>query len=85
MPNYDYKCVHCDHVFEKHRLIKYRNAPIDCPECFVYGTSHITYIKAPDIGDPVRLGITRPRSDVLDKLKDIKRNVHGNDISSRWL
>ena len=85
MPNYDYKCVYCDHVFERQRMIKDRNAPIDCPECFNYGTSHITFTKAPDIGDSVKLGITRPRSDVIDKLKDIKRNMPGNDMKSRYI
>ena len=85
MPNYDYKCVYCDNVFEKQRFIKDRNAPIDCPKCFIYGTSHLTFSKAPVIGDPVRLGITRPSSDVLDKLKDIKKKVHGSEMPSRYI
>ena len=73
------------YVFEKQRLIKDRNAPIDCPKCFIYGTSHLTFSKAPVIGDPVRLGITRPSSDVLDKLKDIKKKVHGSEMPSRYI
>ena len=85
MPNYDYKCVYCDNVFEKQRFIKDRNAPIDCPKCFVYGTSHLIFSKAPTIGDPVKLGLTRPRSDVVDKLKDIKKKVHGSEMQSRYI
>ena len=85
MPNYDYKCVYCDHVFERQRLIKDRNAPIDYPDCFNYGTSHITFTKAPTIGDPVKLGFTRPRSDVLDKLKDIKKTMPGSNMQSRFV
>jgi putative FmdB family regulatory protein len=85
MPNYDYKCVYCDNIFEKQRMIKDRNAAIDCPKCFIYGTSHLTFRNAPIIGDPVRLGVTRPSSDVLDKLKDIKKKVHGSDMPSRYI
>jgi len=72
MPYYDFSCGSCNHHFEKKLPIPEYEAPTKepCPEC-----NQMTVTKdacAPPIGDPMRLGVTRPDAgwgEVLGKIK----------------
>jgi len=85
MPLYDYRCKECGHEFEDQQTIDARNVPRynPCPECGSSGNI-ILMIGKPGMGDSVRLGIKRPQSDVIDKMKDINSNMPGSDMKSRY-
>ena len=85
MPFYDYKCKECGREFEQQQTIAARNVPrySPCPECKSSGDI-ILMIGMPGMGDSVRLGVKRPQSDVIDKMKDIKSNMPGSDMKSRY-
>ena len=86
MPTYDYKCKECNHVFEEQHSIEARNVPrySPCPNC---GTSDniIILMGNPLIGDPVRLGVTKPHTAFNERLKEIKKNYAkaGVEIQSK--
>ena len=69
MPNYDYMCKECDHVWEEQQTVASRNVPRynPCPNC---GTSEdiVLVVGSPRIGDPVQLGIRRPEKGFLENL-----------------
>lgn len=67
MPNYLYKCVECYYEFEMNLKIADRHQPVGevCPDC---GDSNSVNMKitAPSIGDPYKLGVTKPPSDFVN-------------------
>jgi len=78
MPYYDYTCQTCNYNFEKFLSIENYLIPTQepCPKC---STQNVTKdICSPAIGDPVRLGITKPPSDfskyVLGRMKHDYKN-----------
>ena len=72
MALYDYQCQECGIVFEESLPIDDRKAPTEKP-CFRCGEGEIQLlISAPNIGDPVRLGVTRPSADFNDVMQKIK-------------
>ncbi len=78
---YDYRCNSCDEIYEKNVKIAEMNDQQECPYCgsmesekFIGG--------APIIGDAVKLGITRPPSGWIDRLKEIDRKTPGSTLSS---
>ena len=79
MPNYDYECTYCNHVFESHRTIKNRKVPQNecCPACQNAGLVKLK-IGAAKIIDSIRLGIKKPPGDVAERLRDISKE-HGGD------
>ena len=62
MPNYEYLCSNCDTVIEASLPMKDYLLPetLPCPECHLDGCVHQFLSSAPGIGDPIRLGFTRP-------------------------
>ena len=74
MPLYDYQCQSCGIVFEEQMLIADRKAPTEKP-CFQCGYGEIDLlISAVSIGDPVRLGVTKPSvefNEVMQKVKTV--------------
>jgi len=62
MPNYEYKCNKCEMIFETNLKIADVDYPETqtCPECGAEKSLHWWLSSAPAIGDPIKLGITRP-------------------------
>jgi putative FmdB family regulatory protein len=72
MPLYEYECQECGIVFEEQLLIADRKAPIERP-CFKCGTGEIQMILSSiNLGDPVRLGITKPSAEFKDVMQKVK-------------
>lgn len=77
MPLYDYRCAACDHVFEKTvRMSEYQDKQ-ECPECKEMAERTVGGY-APAIGDPVRLGITKPS----EGFRDLLRSIHARSPGS---
>ena len=73
MALYDYQCQECGVVFEESLPIDDRKAPTEKP-CFKCGEGEIRLlISAPSIGDPVRLGVTKPSVEFNDVMQKIKK------------
>ena len=79
MPNYDYECTYCGHVFESQRTIKNRKVPQNecCPSCQNAGLVKLK-VGSASIIDSMRLGIKKPPGDVAERLRDINKQ-HGGD------
>src|ERR1035438_6378373 len=62
MPNYEYLCSECDVVIEAQLPMSDYKLPetLPCPECHSENCVHQFLSSAPAIGDPIKLGITRP-------------------------
>ena len=74
MPLYDYQCQSCGIVFEEQMLIAERKVPTEKP-CFQCGEGEIELMISPvSIGDPVRLGVTKPSAEFNDVMQKIKHN-----------
>lgn len=73
MPFYDYSCKSCNHKFESLHKIDERHLPCesDCPECHKSGSVEII-VGSPIIGDPIRLGITKPSGAFKERMDFIK-------------
>ena len=85
MPTYDYKCKKCGELYLDQMLpIANRLDPtkLECTTCDEKAI--VLMLGKPGMGDSVRLGIKRPQSDVIDKMKDIKSNMPGSDMKSRY-
>jgi putative FmdB family regulatory protein len=73
MPLYEYECQECGIVFEEQLLIADRKAPIEKP-CFKCETGEIKMVLSSiNLGDPVRLGITKPSAEFKDVMQKVKK------------
>ena len=79
MPNYDYECTYCGHVFESQRTIKNRKVPQNecCPSCQNAGLVKLK-VGSASIEDSMRLGIKNPPGDVAERLRDINKQYGGD-------
>ena len=61
MPNYDYECKYCNHVYESQRTIKNRKVPQNecCPSCQNAGLVKLK-VGSASIVDSIRLGAAPP-------------------------
>jgi putative FmdB family regulatory protein len=82
MPTYDYRCLDCDHVFDKLVKMSEMNNGQECPECS--STNSQKFIGgAPTFGDAFRMGILQPPDGFKDRLKEIaKTNPKIKDTSN---
>ena len=78
MPLYDYKCNTCEHEFEKNVKVANYQDPQPCPECT--GESVRIVKGCPSLGDPVRLGITKPSDGFRDVLRNIADRTPGGSV-----
>jgi len=72
MPLYSYECKSCKNFFEDSYRIAERNIPTEKP-CIKCDGEVVQVIMGMNIGDSVRLGITKPSSEfkeVLTKISD---------------
>ena len=86
MPIYDYYCKNCDYVFDEMISMSRREEPTKkkCPEC---GKKKVRqYVGAlghGGIGDPIRLGITRPSSQFNEVLQKINDNTPRSNLHQK--
>lgn len=80
MPIYDYKCSACSTEFEKTvKMVNYKDDQ-ECPSC---STMASRFVKgAPGIGDPMRLGITKPTEGWRSVLQKIHERTPGSTLKS---
>lgn len=83
MPTYDYICKSCQHQFTRILKIDDRKAPEEepCPSCNALSVSQ-TFTTAPAIGDPIRIGVTKKRSDFNEVLKGIHSKTAGSKLDT---
>ena len=84
MPYYDYKCKHCDNVWEEKRTIDDRNIPLDapCPFCETEGQVIQSISSAPRLCDPHRMGRIKPSADWRDFTDRLRKNNPGSDFTT---
>jgi len=86
MPTYDYVCQECKHHFELITKIDNRKDAEEepCPNCTAPAVELV--MSAPAIGDPVRLGITRPDGGFSEVLQKIHKSNRGSQLhNSRYI
>ena len=73
MPLYSYECKSCENFFDDSFSINERKTPTEkpCSEC---GGEVVQAITGMNIGDSVRLGITKPSSEFTEVLTRISDN-----------
>lgn len=78
MPIYKYNCLNCDHMFERIHKIADRKMPEEqeCPNCKSLNSVRQTLTAVP-LGDPVRLGFTRPDNGFKEVLSKISERTAG--------
>lgn len=81
MPIYEYTCRECQHTFDRFMKIDNRKIPESepCPNCKKEGSVY-QGVSAVPMGDPVRLGITRPDNGFHDVLRRIHERNPGSNI-----
>jgi putative FmdB family regulatory protein len=70
MPFYEYECYSCEHFFDERLSISDREIPTETP-CIKCGGEVRQLISSTNIGDAVRLGITKPSSEFKEVLTNI--------------
>jgi putative FmdB family regulatory protein len=82
VPNYDFRCDNCGEIFERKLSYETIDQPTKepCPEC---QTNSIVYVPSfSGLGDPIKLGITRPPDAFLHGvLGRMKSSVPNTDFS----
>lgn len=83
MPTYSYVCATCEKVWDEIHTVATRKDPEEhcCPHCGQGPVRHGIF-DAPPLGDPVRLGFTRPDSGIKEVLQKIQERTPGNTLGS---
>jgi putative FmdB family regulatory protein len=86
MPTYAYRCRSCGNSWVAMNSISNRKEPEanPCPTCNTLDSVEHYIDGAPSLGDPVRLGFTRPDSgmrEVLQKVQSKSPNAEIKDYS----
>lgn len=86
MPLYNYQCKHCSHEFEKVLKIADMHLPSSepCPKCGVEGQVIKTISGAPNLGDPVRLGLRKPDQGFKEVMQKIHANNPGSNLNIKF-
>jgi putative FmdB family regulatory protein len=76
MPIYDYVCTDCHYEFERKLPMADNSAPESepCPACELLSVKQ--FVSQINVGDPVRLGVTKVPSDFNKFVLDRIRNNH---------
>ena len=83
MPLYDYECKKCETFFDEIIKVDDRLVPTKkpCPNC---GSKRVKMVfLAMNIGDSVRLGITKPSSEFNDVLTKISDNNPRSELHKK--
>jgi len=86
MPNYQFICEECEHIFHEYLKMDDRKIPEGqpCPNCGEEGHIRQHYTKAPHYGDPFALGRVKlddGMKNVLDKVRKVPGASH---VKSRF-
>lgn len=83
MPTYEYQCEKCEHYFTKFLSIPRMLEPEgeECPNCSEKAVKKVMFT-APTLGDPVRLGITRPDGGFKEVLQKIHDKNPGSNLNT---
>lgn len=78
LPTYSYQCQSCEHMFERIYKIAERKLPEEqeCPNCKTVNSVRQTLSPVP-MGDPVRLGFTKPDNGFKEVLQKISEKTAG--------
>lgn len=79
MPTYLFKCDVCDNEMEKILKIDNRNDPVGV-KCQLCNGHLVRVMTSVPIGDAVRLGFTKPPSQMKDVLQRIHERTPGSKI-----
>ena len=84
MPFYEYGCNECSHQFEEFKVIAEYDVPLSepCPSCYKVGYID-RLISGAEICDPVSLGVRKVPAGYNEVVKNIKKNIPGNNIELR--
>ena len=82
MPLYDYECQECKDTFEEILKMDDRKLPTKSP-CKKCGGEIVQLLTGGHLGDPVRLGITRPSGEFKEVLSKIHERTHGSKLNSK--
>ena len=84
MPFYEYGCSECSHEFEEFKTIAEYDSPLTepCPSCYKVGYIN-RLISGAEICDPVSLGVRKVPAGYNEVVKNIKKNIPGNNIELR--
>ena len=84
MPFYEYGCSGCLHEFETFKTIAEYDIPLSepCPSCYKVGYID-RLISGAEICDPVSLGVRKVPAGYNEVVKNIKKNIPGNNIELR--
>jgi putative FmdB family regulatory protein len=82
MPNYAYRCRECGETWEAMNSISNRKIPEanPCPKCNAQNSVEHYIDGAPSLGDPVRLGFTRPHSGMREVLQKVQSKSPGAEV-----
>ena len=80
MPTYEFRCSSCGHTFDELLKIAEREQPLKepCPSCSKECVESV--LCAPNIGDAIRMGITKIDSRLKERYASIKRHFPGSTI-----
>lgn len=80
MPTYQYLCTICNHEFEEILKISDMDNPTlnTCPQCNKRGNI-VKLISNTSIGDPIKLGFTKPNSTFRERMRHISKK-HPNNL-----
>lgn len=81
MPTYTYQCTSCTETFDEILKVADRHLPTEKPCSMCNGKLEIKMF-AVALGDPVRLGVMKPKSDFKEVLQQIKRNNPGSTLDT---
>jgi putative FmdB family regulatory protein len=86
MPIYSYQCKHCTHEFETVLKIADMHLPSSqpCPKCGVEGQVIKTITGAPNLGDPVRLGLRKTDAGFKEVMQKIHSNNPGSNLNIKF-
>lgn len=81
MPTYHYQCTSCENMFSDILLMAEKDKPTQEP-CIVCGenTVHQVIMSAPNMGDPVYLGVRKNPAGWGELMKRIQHNNPGSKI-----
>ena len=84
MPFYEYGCSECSHQFEEFKTIAEYDIPLSepCPSCYKVGYVQ-RLVSGAEICDPVSLGVRKVPAGYNEVVKNIKKNIPGNNIELR--
>lgn len=83
MPLYEYGCKACEHTWTDVTKIADRLAPTEAP-CQECGGEVTLLIGAPNIVDPVRIGVTRPSSEFQEVIQRIHEKTPGSKLNQKY-